>query len=543
MFTLVQSGTQLIPINSDGVQGSALTLPDGVTLRSNLVPRFARINRFLILVNTPTRPLSIDENGLVRLLTIPGPITALTLAGSAGGSLSGTYLAAQTYFLKDASGNIVSESAFGPLMSVPVTITTEFLRATGINLSPTAISGIRLYRTTTGPGGVYFKWVDIDGNTQTAYQDDLSDAGLGIVSAPILGPAPDLTLITEWQGRLWGVDRLDVDHLRYTEAGTMYAWSALNSIPIPHVGDDVGGIIGIVPRRNALGVAKHSAFSQITGTSNSNFQVVTVPGGEQASFVSQESCVVRNDIAIFLGVDGVYKWDSSGITSISDGKVRSWFATDQYFNRAQFYRAFAQLDRAGLKYRLFLCAAGQDFPNRWVEYDFLTNAWYGPHLTDAFNLSCAVDVVGNNGYVTAMMGSWQGFLSKNQEARNDWTSIPISSLLRTKSHNLDEPDVEKYWGELSVNGKVQPSGDMSIVPLVGAVEAPVTLTDATPIPTAAVVYTSSTPLTYHMPNGRQRLPRLGVGRQLTLQFTHSTLNEEVMLYGYEVNPVNIVGRR
>lgn len=523
-FTLVQAGGQLIPLNNEGQQGSALVLPAGVTLAQNLVPRFARINRFLVLVNTPSSPLSIDENGIVRVLTLTAPVAAPVLSAGASGALSGVYLAEQTYIVKDVSGNVISESGYGPV-SNEFTVTAQKLHAAfSVSTDPTPVT--RLYRTTTGPGGVFFKWHDLTDPTATSYEDDLADAGLGIVAGPILGPAPDLTLIKEWQGRLWGVDRVDVDHLRFTEAGTMYAWGALNTIPIPHVGDDVGGIIGLVPRRNALGVGKHTAFSQITGTSNANFQVVTVSGGEQASFVSQESCVVRNDVAFFLGVDGVYRWDSSGITSISDGKVRTWFATDEYFNRSMFYRAFAQLDRAGLKYRLFLASVGQTFPDRWVEFDLLTGAWYGPHRTTAFALTCAVDVVGANGYTTAMIGGREGFLSKFQEPRNDWTSHSIASSFVTKTHVQDEPDLEKYWGELSVNGKVQSAGAVTIIATI-------------PFPANSYAL----PLTYSMSTGRQRLPRVGVGREMVLTFSHDTLNEEVMLYGYEVNPVTIVGRR
>lgn len=527
-FTLVQAGNQLYPINSNGAPGAALVLPAGVTLSTRLVPRFTRINRFLVLVNTPTVPLSIDENGIVRRLTIPGPLAALTLSGPSGGTLTGTYLSVYTYIVKDASGNTISESDYSPVPAAPATITSAFFRVDGIapSISP-SVGGVRLYRTTTGPGAVYFKWKDIDGNTTTGYQDDLADAGLGIVGAPIVGPAPDLTLIKEWQARLWGVDRTDVDHLRYTEAGTMYAWGALNTIPIPHVGDDSAGIIGVVPRRNALGVGRHTSFSQITGTANSNFQCVTVSGGEQASFVSQESCIVRNDVAIFLGMDGVYRWDSSGISSISDGRVRSWFATDQYFNRSMFYRAFAQLDRAGLKYRLFLASAGSNFIDRWVEFDLLTGAWFGPHLTTAFTLTSAVDIAGANGQFFPTIGSQEGFLSIDQEPRNDWTTHTIPLMAQTKAHSQGEPDLEKYWGELSMNGKQQTAGTVVISPLVG---------DLTALPPL-------TPFAYDMVNGRQRLPRLGVGKHVSLVMTHDVLNEDVMLYGYEINPVSIVGRR
>lgn len=523
-FTLLQVGATLVPLNQDGVAGSALTLPAGITLNPLLVPRFARINRYLVLVDTPTRPVSIDESGIVRPLTLNAPLTAPVLTVGAAGALSGVYLVKQTYVIKDISGNTISESDYGPT-SNELTVAAQKIHA-AFPASSEAGATTRLYRTTTGPGGVFFKWADVVGTSTILYEDDLADAGLGIVAGPVLGPASDLTLIVEWQGRLWGVDRLDVDHLRFTEAGTMFAWNALNTIPIPHVGDDAAGINGLVPRRNALGVGRQRSFAQITGTSLSNFQVVTVTGGEQASFVSQESCVVRNDVAIFLGSDGVYKWDSSGITSLTDGKVRSWFATDDYFNRALFFRAFAQLDRASLKYRLFLTSVGNTIPDRWVEMDLLTGAWFGPHRTNAFSLSCAVDVITSTGLISGMVGSREGYVSRSQETRNDWLTTPISVRVKSIAHSMGEPDLEKYWGELSVNGKQQASGGMNVLPFVGDLGV-----------------AAQPGLAYDMTAGRERLPRMGVGKHLSLEFDHATLNEEVMLYGYEVNPVSIIGRR
>lgn len=48
---------------------------------------------------------------------------------------------------------------------------------------------------------------------------------------------------------------------------------------------------------------------------------------------------------------------------------------------------------------------------------------------------------------------------------------------------------------------------------------------------------------YDMSQGRQRLPRLGTGKFLKLEFDHNVVDEDVVLFGFEVNPVNIIGRR
>lgn len=523
-FTLMQVGGSLKSMNSTGAFSGALTLPSGVLLAQNVTPRFAKFKSYVIVVNSPTRPLSVDSGGIVRSLTPAAPGAPLTLTGVTSGALSGTYLALQTYKLLDSSGNTIAESDYGPAMSAAVAISSKKLHA-AFAVSPEAVSATQLYRTAT-LGGTYFPWARVDGNVTTSYEDDQSDASLGTIAGPSLGMAPDLTLIAEFAGRLWGVSRGDVDSLRYTEAGTMYGWSGLNTMLIPHVGSDAAGITALIPRRNALGVSRLNLFQQVTGSTRANFQPVVVHGGEQVGCVSQESVVTFNDIAFFLWRDGVYKWDAYGITSITNGKVRSWFTSDLYFNRAMFWKSFAQLDPIGLKYRLFLASVGSTTIDRWIEYDLATQTWWGPHKTDAFSPSCALLVAGSNMQPYFMIGSREGFVSKDQEARNDWDIAPIALSVETKSHN-PSPDDDKYWGELSVIGKAQPAGSITITPSVGEL-------DNTP---------AQAPFTYDMTQGRQRLGRLGVGKQASLKFDHAVLNQDVALFGYEINPVNIVGRR
>lgn len=546
-FTLLQVDGALKSINSTGGLSSALTLPSGVQLATNRVPRFARFKEYVVVVNTPTRPISVSTSGIVRVLTPAAPTTAVTLAAGAAGGLTGSYLAVQTYRIIDSLGNVIAESATGPLMTTAVSVTAQKLTAT-FPLSSDTVSATQLYRTTAGPGSTYFPWTLVDGNVTTSVSLDTADAALGTVGLADLGSAPDLTLICEWGGRLWGVARDDVDDLRWTEAGTMYAWSPLNSLPIPHVGSSAAGITALIPRRAALGVARLDTFNQVTGTSRSNFAPTVVNGGEQLGVVSQESVVVFNDVAYFLWRDGVYQWDSTGIRSISNGKVRSWFTTDTYFNRSMFWRAFAQLDPATLKYRLFLASLGSAVLDRWVEYDILTGTWWGPHKTDAFTPTCAVLVQGTDQKPYFMIGSSAGYLSQAQEKRNDWQTTPVDFSAITKEHDMALPDYEKFFGELSVLSKPT-DGTLTVTPTVGSMDADDSDSDDSDFvsdDTAsddAADDEGTDPFTYDMTAGRERLGRLGTGKQVTLQFDNANLDEDVVLYGYEVDPVNIIGRR
>lgn len=524
-FTLLQVGGALKSVNSTGAFSAALTLPAGVTLATNLVPRFARFKNYVIVVNTPSRPLSVSDAGVVHVLTPNPPASAVVLSQGASDTLTGTYKAWQTYKILDAAGNTISESDYSPIMLNAFAVTAHALHAAFV-ISSESVSATQLYRT-TDLGVTPFSWARIDGNVVTSYEDNLPDSGLGIAAGANLGSAPDLTLIAEFGGRLWGVARGDVDDLRYTEAGTMYAWYSLNTLPIPHIGSDAAGIVALIPRRAALGVARRDQFVQVTGDTRDNIKPTTVAGGEQMGVLSQESVVVFNDIAYFLWRDGVYKWDSNGIACITNGKVRSWFTSDLYFNRAMFWRAFAQLEPNTLKYRLFLASVGSDVNDRWIEYDLMTGTWWGPHKTDAFTPTCAVLVAGTDQKPYYMVGSLEGYLSQEQEPKNDWDLTSIDFHVEVKSQDMSEPEQEKYFGELSVLGRAQPAGTVEVTPTVGEIDGA----------------TASASFTYNMVLGRQRLGRLGVGKQLVLEFDHDTLNQDVEIYGYEVDPVNIVGRR
>ena len=543
-FTLIQAGTNLQTINSAGGISPALSLPGSVTLAVNKVPRFAKFNRYVVVVNSPSRPITVDPDGSVRELTPDAPPSMLTMTGSATGALSGTYLAIYAHIMTDGLGNLIAHSDYSPPMTTAVTVAARGLavgnllpyhdtytqfnpKGTGSQL---AIPQIRLYRTVTN-GAVYFKWLDVGvpsftvTNAPLVAVSDASDASLGTIAAPLVGSAPDLTLVKEWQGRLWGVDRVFVDDVRYTESGQMSAWSALNSIPI-RAGQDAAGVMALIPRRDALGVARRDVMMQITGTSTSNFRVVTVPGGEGRGCVSQESVVVDKDVAYFLWLDCVYKRDSQGISCISrDYNVSSWFDSGAYFNRELYHRATAQLvDR---RYRLFLASAGSNVLDRWVEFDVDLKVWYGIHRTLAFTPTATINVARADNQVYPMLGTAETLIVQEQDAANDLQAFGIPTRLETKK--FGDPEKESVFGELSVWGEAQTTGALTVTPTLGE------LTGARAV--------AQSPLTMDLTESRQRLGRLGVGKHVSLVMTHTTINEPVQLYGYTIDPVSPIGRR
>ncbi len=519
-FTLIQSGTTLQLLNTSGSLQS-LSLPSDVEILSTLVPRFAVFGKFVVMVNSTNRPLIIDQLGTVRVLTPETPRTVPTLSAAGGGALTGKFMVRQSFVVLDDAGNVISESGIGPA-SLAAEISGSYLVVAGLDLSPDAVSASRLYRTTT-QGAVYFKWIDLDGNTATTIQDDLVDASLALAAAPTLGSAPDLTYIAEWRGRLWGVSRTEKDHLRYTETGLMYSWPLLNDILVPREGSDTQGITALIARREVLGIGRRNLLWQVTGSSASDFRMVKI--SENVGVESQETVKINKDTAYFLWKDGVYQWDSSGIICISDNKVRSWFTTDTYFNRAKFPVAFAMIDPLRSRYMLFLCSAGSTTIDRWVEYDLEEKTWWGPHKTGAFTPSCALIVPDINDTLLPMIGASSGFLYQNQSTRTDDAGTAIDFDVDGKFHDGDSPDIQKFFGEMAIIDKVQSGGTLTITPFVGGLDA-----------------TAGAAIVHDMTLGRQRLRRLGTGRMLKLNFRQNDVGQDVELFGYEI-PFHELGRR
>jgi len=521
-FTIIQAGTSLQFVNTAG-SITTLTLPSGVTLDSTLLPRWAIFGRYVVLVNSVSRPVIIDGAGVVRVLSPKPPRTTITLSGAAGGSLTGTYTVKQTFRIKDADGNIITQSDYG-LPSAAVAISGQYLKADGLDISEDDVTETLLYRTTTG-GSTYFPWIVVDGNTQTSIQDDLSDASLQLLSAATLGTSPDLSLVAEWRGRLWGVSKIAIEFLRFSEASAMYAWPTANSILIPRLGEDTRGIISLIARREALGVGRRNSIHQITGTSSSDFRPVKL--SENVGVESNESVKVYRDVAYWLWKDGVYQWDSNGIKSISDNKVRSWFSTDTYFNRARFQNAFAIVDPIRNRYKLFLAAAGSSVENRWVEYDIENKTWWGPHKCDVngWTPTCSFVMPDANDTLLPTIGTSNGFMWKERTDAVDDLATGIAIDVDTKFMDGSSPDIDKHFGELSILGKAQSSGTIAVVPTIG--------------------YLNSSPggtINYDMTKGRQRLRRLGNGKMVKLNLQHSAANEPIEIYGIEI-PFVELGRR
>ena len=497
---------------------TTLTLPSGVLMDSTKRIRSTIFGRYAVLVNAFTRPITVSTEGVVRVLCPRPPRTVPTLAGASGGSLSGTFRVWQSFLIFDDDGNLLAESDLGP-ESAAATISSQYLQASTLDRSPDDVSASRLYRTTTN-GSVPFPWIDLDGNAQTSILDDLADLGLQTVSAPTLGSPPDLTLISEFKERLWGVSRTAIDILRYTEAQTMSAWPDSRALLVPREGGDDRGITGIIPRNDNIIIGRQNRLFQIAGDDPVSFRVVQLK--EEIGIEAIDSIVTDKETTYFLAKDGVYAMGDASFDNVCEGKTRKWFNSDTYFNRARLRYAVGRLVPDSRKYQLLLSAAGSSNLDRWVELDIPSNTWWGPHKTDDFTPTWMATILDANENPLPIICSSTGFVYKDQATRTDGTATGIDFDVDEKFHDCDTPDIEKFFGRMALISKVQAAGTLTITPKIGGLDA-----------------STGTAISADMTLGRETLPNLSEssvpgGRMVQLNFRHTTAGQDVELYGYEV---------
>ncbi len=525
-FSVIQSGSTLYGMNTRGAL-AALTLPTGVTVDANKRLRGTVFKNYAVLINSVSRPLTVDSNLTVRVLTPTAPANAPTPSAGSAGTLSGTYMVRQTEVILDQFGNLLSESDFSP-SSAAQTLTSQKLRVTLNELSPDAVSLTRLYRTANG-GAVFFQWIDIEGNTQLQIEDDTSDAGLATFAAPALGTPPNLFLVSEFRNRLFGVGSATIDTLNYTEVGAQYAWPSDNEFQIARIGADERGITGLLRRRDAFGLGRSNGLFQLTGTDDTDFRIITL--SENCGVEAPDSVCIYRDVAYFLWKDGVYQWDASGIKCLSDGRIRRLFTRKGTFNLDRLPFAFAHIDPLRHKYRLFLASASSNVENCWIEYDFVTGHWWGPHYSRAFTPTSAFLFSTESGLFVPVIGARDGFVRLDRNRRTDDAATAIDFDVVTSRHEAGSPTLTKMFGTVSVSTKPHPGtgGILDVQTAVGEIDEL----------RATNEHLGSVDLT----QGYTRLSRVGAGKAFKLRFRNNQSGVDVNLRGFELDDVSDIGQR
>lgn len=531
-FSVAVAGTSLQLVTTAGVV-TTVTLPAGVSIVTGRPARFAILGKNVIVVNAVSEPIWIDSVGTARRVRITAPLFAPAVAVGAAGTLSGTFSVRVRFVVKDEDGNDLMVSAAGP-ESAEITVTNQKIAVSNISVSADAtVNCRRLSRTATGPTEDFFEWVDIDDNTTTTFSDDASDLALSLVPDPEdLGAAPvALKLIVEWKGRLFGVTADEPDFVYFTPEGKLYAWPSAFKLPVNPRGRDLVGVVGFVPKRDELGIARHDVFWKIVGNDEVDFRMVKLLESREGPkiMVSGDTVVVTRDVGRWLGGDGIYEWAADTVINISDEDVKPWFTTDVTFQRSAFPSAFARFEPVLYAYQVFLPAAGGTTINRWVSFDLQRRKFLGPHRTQLTTPTAAGVVYDGNELLVACIGAADGkiyLVTPGQYRDGAATQIPLDVIIAFFTGGA--PNVHHLWLRLSILVKVISGGTLSVFKTVGDLDT-------------AEVASLSRSLSVERPH-RGALEIMGPGKLLKLRFVNEEADRNIEIYGLEV-PYHELGER
>jgi len=551
-YLITQGGNTLYKMNLTTGVATALTLPTGITLDPLRKPKFAVLNQWVAMVNSPTRNLVIDPEGTVRVMVPRAPVSPPSVVAGASTGLTGIYQYKYSFVVLDSDGNLLQESPLSP-PSAPVTLANTDASITDVQPSLDNVSARRVYRTLSG-GTAYFHLLDVEGNVAEAFLDNAPDATvtlLPVLSDTLVSPPGTmqgmrLKNIVEWKSRFWAIsdDPALIDQVFATETNKVYAWP--NSVVAYPTGQDGKGVVGFAVRKNQLGLVKRTGLWQIAGSAGTTGIAITNVSVQQIApqkvgSISPDSIITINDKVYWLGRDGVYEWGDSGVHSITDDSVAAWFDTDTYFNRARFQFAFSKYNENTNSYELHLAALGSSVEDRWVSFNLDTRKWYGPHQTAEFTSTDAAALVDENGLPITFVGSSAGVIyTANSANKRDGNVSAISMNCLGMVHSLDAPDIEHHWGQLSLLTKVENThggGDIIL-----EVDAKVGRLDEDGFVENGPAIDTST-IEADLTKGRQLLRRLGDGPLCQLEFTQDVINQSATIYGYEISPVFENGRR
>jgi hypothetical protein len=545
MFYLIQAGDVIYVVAENGTVYTALVMPAGVTVDATKRARFATLNQKVVISNAVSVNVWVDPATFtVYKLAIAAPTTNLAAAqGASTGGLTGAYLWRYS-FVQKIGGVVVNESPLSPAMAAPVVINgTASLSSIDVDSTVgTATTGRRIYRTAAGGSDYFNTFEDIDDNVTTVLSDIVSDAGLDLLPADITvtnaaagsDGASRLTLLVEHKDILFGVGSQAalVDQILYTNPKQIYAWSANNQLPAAPTGADSFGIVGYAPRRDGLCIFKRARLLKLIGSSNADFAVIPVM--ERVGCIASDSLVIINDTIYWLGADGVYSWDDNDtISCVSRAAVDGWFTSDTYFDRTQFSIAWGNWNPVTNCYELSMVPAGGTDLTAWVAMELTTGKWFGPHLTGAFTPTGRQLLRTSAGIWRPMMGGADGYAYlQNVDGSDDvagsgalaqvvssWTITPMTQ---------GDPTLTHFWGEVHATFREEANGvTLALTPTVGNLESVTAFTVTMPL-------SGST---------KARLRRIGVGSICFLQFEQNALGARFLLYGLDVTPISLVGRR
>lgn len=248
-----------------------------------------------------TTPKKSKDGTTWTQLGIDAPGTAPTAAAVAGGSLTNGNTYQFVYAYRDSTlshtGNVsasVSQAAAGANLTVRVSVTAS---------TDPQVDKIVLYALDfTGGESVYRKHSEIANATTTI--DVTAETWEDNEEAPTdHNVAEPMVHGVVWKNRVWGVDAVVSNRIRFSQIFQAQSWPANFYIDIPYARGE--GITLMVPLGDLLIVFGYTTFFTIIGQTSLDFEVRPALGTQDGALGMRAGTLLENGV-VHAGASGVY---------------------------------------------------------------------------------------------------------------------------------------------------------------------------------------------------------------------------------------------
>ncbi len=319
--------------------------------------------------------------------------------------------------------------------------------------------------------------------------------------------------------------------VRWSDLNDPDIWPANNYIDVEP--DDADGVISLIQFQGSVYIFKRRSVHQliITGLAGAE-AFITRPVARGLGAVSRMSVQVIDNVGImFQGQNGIYLYDGSNITLVSDNIQRTFdgiASTRLVHTVGAVYRTRNQY---------WLAYSTSSTNTQVAVYDYIQNAWTVYAGIEANTIGSGED---SNGQPVLLTGSTAGFIHSqdtelNQDEKNG-VSTPIESFYVTQDLHLDSPEVEKSFKYVYVF-TITDSVTTVTVQAAYNLDPEYTDTYSIALEQSGVLWDSALWDTAIWPASVQRIFRKDLnrnGRTIRLRFSNTAENQKLGVLGWTI---------
>lgn len=360
---------------SDGVVYTGTTILTATAITGQDVAAlydFAALNDWSIIVNGVDPNWQYDGTNAYEL-GIDAPVAAPTDGGAAAGAMAGGNYQ-WMYTFVDAYGN---ESNPSPASASIVVINGRIINI-AVSADPQVVDR-NIYRTTVGPGGVYYFAGSAGDNTAVTYTDLLNDTGLGTEVDYDNDKPPIFRYVATHKNRLFGVDAVVLCRLWISKEFQPGQAPLLNFIDIsPDDGDIITGIVSFFDQ---LVIFKRNSIYVLSGNTENEFAIQRAATDSRIGCVAFRTAKVVDNRLFFLSERGVYAFDGLRTQYLSEriepAFDRNTSNTTMVFNWVQESLSCALNYKNGSRnWYILAVPTGSETHNSYIWiYDYVLDYW------------------------------------------------------------------------------------------------------------------------------------------------------------------------